>query len=82
MCGVIDNNGQQWEYCNNCGKFVKIEKLFYELPNEQFSCGRDLCESCVISLGYGIKETKGKLTYFSIDESKIKPSEFLVNISK
>jgi len=46
MAGVIDSNGQQWEMCNNCGKFVKIEELRYEQPSENHDCGRDLCASC------------------------------------
>src|SRR5438309_6822465 len=29
MSGVIDKDGQQWEHCNGCDEFVKIEDLLY-----------------------------------------------------
>lgn len=29
MSGVIDENGQQWERCNGCSRFVRIEELRY-----------------------------------------------------
>ena len=46
MSGVIDKSGQQWEHCNECGKFVRIQWLRYEKPSIQFPCGRDLCRDC------------------------------------
>lgn len=45
MSGVVTKDGQ-WEHCNNCGKFVKLEDLLYEQPSKQFKCGRDLCSKC------------------------------------
>jgi hypothetical protein len=36
MAGVIDDKGQQWEHCLNCGDWVKIQRLSRE----------DLCPSC------------------------------------
>ena len=46
MSGVIDDNGQQWEHCNDCGDFVEIELLAYEAPTEEYLYGRDLCPKC------------------------------------
>lgn len=46
MSGVIDRNGVQWERCNNCLAFVKIQALGYEQPSEQYPHGRDLCPRC------------------------------------
>lgn len=46
MAGVIDGHGQQWERCNNCEKWVKIQDLCYEKPSLNFDCGRDLCPNC------------------------------------
>jgi len=46
MSGVIDEKGQQWEHCNNCGDFVKIQNLRYEQPTEKYDYGRDLCSKC------------------------------------
>ena len=46
MSGVIDKDGQQWERCNCCGKFVKIETLRYEVPSTEYKYGRDLCKRC------------------------------------
>ncbi len=47
MSGVIDERGQQWEHCNGCGLFTRLEALGYEPPSTQFTCGRDLCLACV-----------------------------------
>jgi len=46
MSGVIDEKGQQWEHCSNCGDFVKIQNLRYEQPTEKYDYGRDLCSKC------------------------------------
>lgn len=46
MVGVIDESGQQWERCNGCCKFVRIEELRYEPPSKEYECGRDLCAAC------------------------------------
>jgi hypothetical protein len=43
---VIDAAGQQWEHCNACGKFVRIEALLYEPKSEAYPYGRDLCPEC------------------------------------
>jgi hypothetical protein len=46
MSGVIDRDGTQWEHCNVCGGFVKIQNLLYEKPSKEFDCGRDVCSNC------------------------------------
>ena len=45
MSGVIDESGQQWEHCNGCGKFVRIENLGYLKTTPA-----DLCVSCAAFL--------------------------------
>ena len=49
MSGVIDKNGQQWEPCNECGDYVRIENLYYSptksYPNENV----DACHKCRIN---------------------------------
>lgn len=52
MAGVIDDSGQQWEHCSLCGKFVKVEELWYEVPNKRFRFGRDLCKRCAAPMKY------------------------------
>lgn len=47
MSGIIDTNGQQWEHCYCCGKFIKIQSLGYEKPTTANPHGRDLCVDCV-----------------------------------
>jgi sarcosine oxidase delta subunit len=47
MSGVIDSSGQQWEHCNGCTKFVRIQELGYEQPSHKFRYGRDLCPDCL-----------------------------------
>lgn len=47
MSGVIDEDGQQWEHCDGCTKFVKIEELLYEQPTGRYKYGRDLCKKCM-----------------------------------
>lgn len=46
MSGVIDENGQQWEHCNVCGKFVKLQNLGYDPPSVDYPHGRDICITC------------------------------------
>lgn len=46
MSGVIDKDGVQWEHCNCCGEWTKIDNLGYEPPSLQFDCGRDICLAC------------------------------------
>lgn len=46
MAGVIDRHGQQWEHCHLCGNFIRIQKLWYEQPTAEYTCGRDLCKRC------------------------------------
>lgn len=54
MSGVVDLNGQQWEHCNVCEKFVKFpQDLGYEKPTEYHRLGRMLCVKCVDA---GIRE--------------------------
>lgn len=50
MSGVIDPDGTQWEHCNCCGKFVKIDNLGYQKPSAKWPHGRDLCVKCVDTL--------------------------------
>lgn len=47
MSGVIDDNGVQWEHCNDCGKFVRLTNLGYLKPSEAYPHGKDLCVRCV-----------------------------------
>ena len=47
MSGVIDKRGQQWEHCNICSEFVRIQDLGYEKPSKEFEHGRDVCIKCV-----------------------------------
>lgn len=54
VSGVIDENGQQWERCNGCGDFERIEALAYEEPSKEFEYGRDLCQNCVFDLARGL----------------------------
>jgi hypothetical protein len=46
MSGVIDADGTQWERCNGCGEFVRIDQLQYEKPSAAHEFGRDLCWPC------------------------------------
>lgn len=46
MSGVIDDNGQQWEHCNICNKFIEIEKLYYIQPTVDHPYGLDACRGC------------------------------------
>ncbi|MGV0986778.1 MAG: hypothetical protein ACOYB2_19700 [Limnohabitans sp.] len=46
MSGVIDENGVQWEHCNVCGAFVRIEELLYEDPTPAHPYGLDVCPTC------------------------------------
>lgn len=50
MSGVIDDNGVQWEHCNGCGKWVRIDNLGYLQPTAQHGSGLDLCVDCVDTL--------------------------------
>lgn len=50
MSGVIDGNGQQWEHCNGCGEFIKIQHLGYLKPTGRLDCGADLCIDCANTL--------------------------------
>jgi len=46
MSGVIDDDGTQWEHCNVCRKFVRIQDLEYEDPSPEHKYGLDLCPKC------------------------------------
>lgn len=50
MAGVVDEHGQQWERCNGCSEWVKIQKLEYEQPSERYPYGRDLCFTCAMKV--------------------------------
>lgn len=45
MSGVIDDQGRQWERCNECGRFIRIDRLGYEAGHPH---GRDICLNCVV----------------------------------
>lgn len=47
MAGVIDKNGVQWEPCNKCGKYIRIEQLGYLCPSDAHKFGLDICVVCV-----------------------------------
>ena len=47
MSGVIGSDGVQWEHCNCCGGWVKLQLLHYEKPSERYKYGRDLCTGCL-----------------------------------
>lgn len=51
MSGVIGSDGIQWERCNHCGGWEKIDELRYEQPSEKYDCGRDICRKCAKLLG-------------------------------
>lgn len=60
MSGVIDGNGQQWEHCNGCGAFIKIQHLGYLKPTDRLNCGADLCIGCTNTLlACGLVEEQG-----------------------
>lgn len=50
MSGVIDEDGVQWERCNECGKWVRLERLVYAHPDEDHPYGQDLCHDCAEAL--------------------------------
>ncbi len=56
MSGIIDEKGQQWEKCNECGKWVKIQYLHYEQPTPEHKYGRDLCKACAEELNEAAQE--------------------------
>lgn len=47
MSGVIDSKGIQWEHCNICGLFTRLEDLGYVKPSENHPNGLDICIKCV-----------------------------------
>jgi hypothetical protein len=85
MSGVIMEDGTQWEHCNKCGKFVEINHLFYQKPDEENKYGLDLCLDCCIELGFISKNVDNsktiylhKFTYLSVDEDKIQAANYLL----
>lgn len=48
--GIIDDQGQQWEHCNVCLKSVKLQDLGYQIPDEDYTHGRDVCLNCAVDL--------------------------------
>ena len=58
MTGIIDEQGQQWEPCNHCGKHVKIQDLtFGPSPKWPDYPAVDLCKTCALELNGVIKHT-------------------------
>lgn len=49
MSGVIDLNGQQWERCNGCNDWIRIQRLGYLKPREGHNNGADLCLECTVT---------------------------------
>lgn len=50
MAGVIDEKGIQWERCNCCAKWVRLDNLGYLPPDSANESGHDLCIACVNKL--------------------------------
>lgn len=50
MAGVIDEQGVQWERCNGCGEFTRLDNLGYQKPSKAHQYGRMLCIACVNKL--------------------------------
>lgn len=50
MSGIISDTGQQWEHCNECYGWVRIQHLGYQQPNSIHPRGRDLCVKCADAL--------------------------------
>lgn len=50
MSGVILDDGVQWEHCNVCAGWVRLEDLGYEPPTPAFTYGRDICIKCTNAL--------------------------------
>lgn len=61
MTGVIDNEGIQWERCNQCGGWENINELSFgpinpALPRPEWAVGNkvnmdiDLCRQCVAGI--------------------------------
>lgn len=46
MSGVIVD-GVQWEHCNECGKFVRLENLGFLKPDKNGNGSKDVCLTCV-----------------------------------
>lgn len=46
MSGVIDDDGQQWERCNECGEFTKLEELGFQPFSEKWQGPCDICIAC------------------------------------
>jgi hypothetical protein len=46
MTGVIDENGQQWEVCNECGEYVRIETLYHSTTKSYPTRKVDACGDC------------------------------------
>jgi len=46
MSGVIDSNGQQWEHCNECGGWAKLQDLGYQPHSLKWNGPCDICMDC------------------------------------
>ena len=47
MSGVILGDGVQWERCNGCGKYCRLDEMRYEKPSTEHKHGRDMCPRCL-----------------------------------
>jgi len=45
MSGVI-NNGVQWEHCNECSAWVRLEELGFQPFSEKWKGPCDICIEC------------------------------------
>ena len=52
MSGVIDENGVQWERCNECNGWVRLDSLGYQKPSKQHQYGRMICLTCANKMSY------------------------------
>lgn len=46
MAGVIDDDGIQWERCNACTNWTRLQDMHYQFPGGDYPYGRDLCTAC------------------------------------
>ena len=47
MSGVIDDDGVQWERCDFCAKWQRLDNLGYEPPTREHKYGRMVGLCCI-----------------------------------
>jgi len=50
MSGVILEDGVQWEHCNVCAKWVRLDNLGYMKPSKKNPYGLNICMDCTNKL--------------------------------